>query len=177
MPLPDGVKSSLPTGAYNLRRRRQTKDAEGVECRRQFPLWVGGTWPEVWHPCEFSCQREQRQARLTMPSAAKLGRSQRSPSPQRQVHIQRKPSRGIARAYDGIGIEAERRRHQAPFTIARRRSRIPTKRKLRQLLPEFLRLHEKLLLLSSSCGRAVGVGINVHEFLRSAFLTAPLQVV
>ena len=66
----DGVKSSLPTGAYNLRRRRQTKDAEGVECRRQFPLWVGGTWPEVWHPCEFSCQREQRQARLTMPSAA-----------------------------------------------------------------------------------------------------------
>ncbi|MDE7413931.1 MAG: hypothetical protein K2N05_09130 [Muribaculaceae bacterium] len=24
----------------------------------------------VWSPCEFSCKREQRQARLTMPSVA-----------------------------------------------------------------------------------------------------------
>ena len=44
--------------------------AGGLECRRLLPLWVGGTWLTVWHPCEFSCKQEQRQARLTMPSAA-----------------------------------------------------------------------------------------------------------
>lgn len=35
-----------------------------------FLYGVGRMCPLVWLPCEFSCQREQRQACLTMPSAA-----------------------------------------------------------------------------------------------------------
>lgn len=32
-------------------------NAEGVECRRQLPLWVGGTWLTVWLRRDWSLER------------------------------------------------------------------------------------------------------------------------
>ena len=44
--------------------------------------------------------------------------------PAARVHIQQRPPEVSERANIEIGTEAERRRHQAPFTIARRHGRI-----------------------------------------------------